>query len=156
MCRTYNNTKDNRNKDNNTNTTNNTNTNITNNNNHQAASLCDPVKDDVELIDSSLEVLWDTLDDGAELVSCENIGGLYRSVVYDELCGALPRALMVLLLSCVLLFVLLLLLVSESTRSTVSAFMCISLVCRLSFGARTGDEHLWLQAGTPRLASFLK
>ncbi|CAM9637816.1 unnamed protein product [Scytosiphon promiscuus] len=74
------------------------------------ATLCDDIEDDVELMDSSLEELLDTLDEGAELVSCENIGGLYRSVVWDELCGELPQGLMVLLVSCVLLFVFLLLL----------------------------------------------
>lgn len=68
----------------------------------------------MELLDSSLEELWDTLDEGAELVSCSNINGLYRSAVWDELCGELPKGLMVLLVSCILLSAVLVLLVREA------------------------------------------
>lgn len=98
--------------------------------------MCDEVGDDVDLMNSSLDDLWDTLDDGAELVSCENIGGLYRSVVFEELCGELPRGLMALLVSCVLLFLLLLLLV-RALWSVLALHMCVvrthSLLNVLSF-----------------------
>lgn len=77
----------------------------------QASHTCHAAIDPVELMDTSMHTLWETLDEAGEVVSCQNINGLYRSAVWDELCSELPGVLLVLLVSCVLLSTMLLLLV---------------------------------------------
>lgn len=78
----------------------------------QLAGACDDLVAPVESIDASLESLWAILEDGGELSSCENINGKYQAAVYDELCDELPKGLLGFWVSCALLTVLLLILVS--------------------------------------------
>lgn len=76
----------------------------------------------MQLMGTSMENLWDSLDDAAEVVSCPKINGLYRSAVWDDLCSELPGWLISLLVSCMTLSALLLLLVS-------CFFLTLSLSC---------------------------
>ena len=72
---------------------------------------CD-VSSFVNELNQTLWDFWVILENAANLTSCENINGQYQSVVYDEFCDNLPRALLGFWVSGVILTVLLLMLVS--------------------------------------------
>lgn len=63
-------------------------------------------------VDTAMYDLWIVLEDAGELSSCENINGPYQEAVYDELCTLVPEGLLGFWVSCVILTVLLLVLVS--------------------------------------------
>ncbi len=102
----------------------------------QASQLCSDAEDDIELMEQSLKEVWDTLNEGAELASCSAINGLYRSAVWDELCEELPKGLLALLVSCILLSALLLLLVSCCGGGGVLLSVLLLLLSR-SFKIKT-------------------
>lgn len=78
----------------------------------QLVDQCEDLLAPVQALDTSLENFWTVLDDAGELSSCENVNGLYQAAVYDELCDDLPSGLLGFWVSCVILTVLLLILVS--------------------------------------------
>lgn len=63
-------------------------------------------------MDNSLQELWFVLEDAGELTSCENLNGQYQAAVYDDLCEDVPDGLLGFWVSCAILTVLLLVLVS--------------------------------------------
>lgn len=102
--------------------------------------VCSDLSPAVEALDTTLEDLWNVLDDAAFLTSCENLNGLYQAAVYDELCEELPKGLLGFWVSCVILTVLLLVLVRNCARrnsavglffvcfiNSVSVFWCCSV-----------------------------
>ena len=68
----------------------------------------------VNELNQTLWDFWVILENAANLTSCENFNGQYQSVVYDEFCDNLPRALLGFWVSGVILTVLLLMLVRLS------------------------------------------
>ncbi len=70
----------------------------------------------VQSVEASLQSLWAVLENAGELSSCENLNTLYQTAVYDELCDDLPRGLLGFWVSCSILTVLLLVLVSGSSQ----------------------------------------
>lgn len=66
----------------------------------------------VEAFDVSMKQAWTILEKAGWLGSCRNINRLYQSVVYDDLCDELLDEGLLVLVSCVILFAVLLLMVS--------------------------------------------
>ena len=66
--------------------------------------------------------LWAVLQNAGELTSCENLNAPYQDAVYNELCTSLPAGLLGFWVSCVILTVLLLLLVSQSSSREKGRF----------------------------------
>lgn len=89
--------------------------------------MCEELLPFTRSLETSFQALWTTLEQAAELTSCENINGFYQRVVFEELCDDVPEGLLNYWVSCCLLAVLLLVLV----RSVLVLCGCSSLVLLL-------------------------
>lgn len=84
----------------------------------KATSVCEAVVPSVQAFDASIKQTWTILEKAGWLASCHNINGLYQSMVYDDLCDELLDEGLLVLVSCAILFAVLLLMVSLESDCT--------------------------------------
>ncbi|CAM9191080.1 unnamed protein product [Ectocarpus sp. 8 AP-2014] len=78
-----------------------------------STNVCEELLPFTRSLETSFQALWTTLEEAAELTSCENINGFYQRVVFEEICDDVPEGLLNYWVSCCLLAVLLLVLVVQ-------------------------------------------